>query len=92
MKEFHRITEEDLAYFRELMPGRVFSGDALSADYDHDEMTEYGHYPPEAVLQAESAEEIRAALKYCNERRIAVTPRGAGTGLCGGPRWSPGCC
>ena len=84
MKEFHRITEEDLAYFRELMPGRVFSGDALSADYDHDEMTEYGHYPPDAVLQAESAEEIRAALKYCNERRIAVTPRGAGTGLCGG--------
>ena len=23
-------------------------------------------------------------LRYCNERNIAVTPRGAGTGLCGG--------
>ena len=83
-KSFHRVTEADLARFREIMPGRVFSGEEISTDYDHDEMTEYGHYMPEAVLQAESAEEICAVLKYCNERRIAVTPRGAGTGLCGG--------
>ena len=33
---------------------------------------------------AETAEEISAVLKYCNEHNIAVTPRGAGTGLCGG--------
>ena len=66
------------------MPGRVFSGEAISTDYDHDEMTIYGHYAPEAVLQAQSTEEISAVLRYCNERNIAVTPRGAGTGLCGG--------
>ena len=84
MKTFNRVTEKDLAYFRELLPGRVFAGEEISSDYDHDEMTEYGHYMPEAVLQALSAEDVCAVLKYCNEHQIAVTPRGAGTGLCGG--------
>ncbi len=84
MSAFNPVTEQDLAYFRSLLPGRVFSGEEISTDYDHDEMTEYGHFLPEAVLQALTAEEICAVLKYCNERRIPVTPRGAGTGLCGG--------
>ena len=84
MKTFNHVTESDLAYFRELLPGRVFWGEDISSDYDHDEMTEYGHYMPEAVLQALSAEDVCAVLKYCNEHQIAVTPRGAGTGLCGG--------
>ncbi len=84
MKTFNHVTEKDLAYFRELLPGRVFAGEEISSDYDHDEMTEYGHYMPEAVLQALSAEDVCAVLKYCNEHQIAVTPRGAGTGLCGG--------
>ena len=84
MKQFNRVTEQDLRYFRDLLPGRVFSGEDISTDYDHDEMTEYGHFMPEAVLQACSTEDVSAVLKYCNEHQIAVTPRGAGTGLCGG--------
>ena len=43
---FNHVTEADLAYFRELLPGRVFSGEEISTDYDHDEMTIYGHYMP----------------------------------------------
>ena len=81
---FNHVTQEDLAYFSGLLPGRVFSGEAISTDYDHDEMTLYGHYQPEAVLQALTTEEVSRILSYCNEKRIAVTPRGAGTGLCGG--------
>ena len=81
---FNRVTEADLAYFKELLPGRVFSGEEISSDYDHDEMTIYGHYMPEVVLQALTTEDVSAVLKYCNEHNIAVTPRGAGTGLCGG--------
>ena len=84
MSTFNPVTEQDLAYFRSLLPGRVFSGADISTDYDHDEMTEYGHFLPEAVLQALTAEEICAVLKYCNEHHIPLTPRGAGTGLCGG--------
>lgn len=84
MSTFNSVTQADLAYFRELLPGRVFWGEEISSDYDHDEMTEYGHYMPEAVLQALSVQEVSKVLAYCNEHRIAVTPRGAGTGLCGG--------
>ena len=84
MNAFHPVTEKDLSYFRSLLPGRVFSGADISTDYDHDEMTEYGHYMPEAVLPALTAEEISRVLAYCNQRHIPVTPRGSGTGLCGG--------
>ncbi len=84
MRHFNQVQEADLLFFRELMPGRVFAGEEISSDYDHDEMTEYGHYLPEAVLQALTTEEVSRVLAYCNERRIPVTPRGAGTGLCGG--------
>ncbi len=84
MKPFEKVNEADLAFFESVMPGRVYSAQAISTDYDHDEMTIYGHYLPEAVLQAQSTEEISAVLSYCNRRNIPVTPRGAGTGLCGG--------
>ena len=84
MSTFKKVDAADLKYFEELLPGRVFSGEAISTDYDHDEMTEYGHFLPEAVLQALSTEDVSAVLRYCNEHNIAVTPRGAGTGLCGG--------
>ncbi len=84
MKPFKTVDATDLAFFETLMPGRAFSGTAISDDYDHDEMTEYGHFKPEAVLQALTADEVCAVLRYCNEKNIACTPRGAGTGLCGG--------
>ena len=84
MKPFEKVNKADLAFFESVMPGRVYSAQAISTDYDHDEMTIYGHYLPEAVLQAQSTEEISAVLGYCNRRNIPVTPRGAGTGLCGG--------
>ena len=84
MKTFKRVEDADLRAFEAMLPGHVFSGEAISTDYDHDEMTEYGHYMPEAVLQALSTEDVRAVLRYCSEHNIAVTPRGAGTGLCGG--------
>lgn len=84
MKPFKKVDARDLAFFETLLPGRVFNGDAISTDYGHDEMTEYGHYMPETVLQVISTQDVSAVLKYCSEMNIAVTPRGAGTGLCGG--------
>ncbi len=51
--------------------------------YAHDE-TENLHYPPDVVIKPRTTEEISAILRLCNESRIPVTPRGAGTGLSGG--------
>lgn len=51
--------------------------------FGHDE-TENLLYPPEVVIRPRTAEEISAILKICNQDKIPVTPRGAGTGLSGG--------
>ncbi|MFN8253463.1 MAG: FAD-linked oxidase C-terminal domain-containing protein [Ferruginibacter sp.] len=52
-------------------------------NYDHDE-TENLHFLPDVVIKPRSAEEISAVMKICNQYKIPVTPRGAGTGLAGG--------
>lgn len=70
MKPFKTLDSERPCFFESVMPGRVFSGESISPDYDHDEMTIYGSYRPEAVLQALKTEEISAVLKYCNEHNI----------------------
>lgn len=61
----------------------VFADEETLNNYAHDE-TENLHYLPEVVIKPKTAEEISAILKICNEDRIPVTPRGAGTGLSGG--------
>lgn len=58
--------------------------DAIHEDYTHDEMTLYGKFQPEVVVRAQSEAMIMQLLAYANEHQISVTPRGAGTGLCGG--------
>ena len=63
--------------------GVMLQGESLE-DYAHDEMTEYGLFTPEAVLLPTTQEQVSAIMHYCNEQLISVTPRGAGTGLCGG--------
>jgi glycolate oxidase len=84
MKPFKEIDANDISAFEGIMPGRVLTGDKIAEDYERDEMTEYGRFRPDAVLLCESAGEVCRALRYCNKKNIAVTPRGAGTGLCGG--------
>ena len=84
MMPFSLVNAQDIAFFCGLMPQRVAVGTHISDDFARDEMPEYGHFRPEAVLFPLTTDEVSAALAYCNGRNIAVTPRGAGTGLCGG--------
>ncbi|MCP2039679.1 FAD/FMN-containing dehydrogenase [Neisseria sp. HSC-16F19] len=37
-----------------------------------------------AVLQPRSVAAVQAAMRYCHQHRIPVTPQGGNTGLCGG--------
>src|SRR5690606_12326525 len=50
--------------------------------YSHDETEDLSFYPEAAALP-ESAEEVSALVKLCNNHLIPITPRGAGTGLSG---------
>lgn len=58
---------------------------------DAEQLTNYGHdetedllYLPEVIVKPRTALEISAIMKLANDKHIAVTPRGAGTGLSGG--------
>ncbi|MFZ1785534.1 MAG: FAD-linked oxidase C-terminal domain-containing protein [Ferruginibacter sp.] len=58
--------------------------DAENLDkYAHDE-TENLHFVPDIVIKPKTATEISQIMVLCNEHKIPVTPRGAGTGLSGG--------
>tara|TARA_B100000965_G_scaffold295230_1_gene253273 strand:- start:3141 stop:4637 length:1497 start_codon:yes stop_codon:yes gene_type:complete len=51
--------------------------------YETDALSAYKQEPLLVVLP-ETVEEVSEILKYCNEKKIKVVPRGAGTGLSGG--------
>lgn len=82
--DYQHLTPELMEQLSAVAPGRVFTGSDINVDYSHDEMPIYGKAMPEAVVEALTTEEIAAVMKLCNENRIPVTPRGAGTGLVGG--------
>lgn len=61
----------------------VFVDDENRNKYAHDE-TENLHFLPDIIIKPRTAEEISEVMKLCNQHKIPVTPRGAGTGLSGG--------
>ena len=51
--------------------------------FETDGLTAYRQMPL-LVVMPETVKEVSQILKYCNENKIKVVPRGAGTGLSGG--------
>lgn len=84
MAKYNQLTEELISKLQKVAPGHILTGDDINEDYSHDEMPIYGKKAPQVVLVAHSTEEVAAVVKICNENKIPVTPRGAGTGLAGG--------
>lgn len=79
------IDEKDIAFVISATDKkRVWTYDDIPNEYYHDEMPEYGIYQPDIYVEALNANEVSAIMKYCNEKNIPVTARGAGTGLAGG--------
>jgi glycolate oxidase len=68
---------------RLLGPGKALDGPSVSRAYDCDAYT-VDRSAPRAVVLPESTEEVQKVVRYCVERGIPYTPRGAGTGLSGG--------
>lgn len=83
--QYKKITGEDISFFQGVCsPERIFTGKDINDDFTHDEMPEYGKYMPEAVIEVLNTKEISSIMKYAYLNNIPVTPRGSGTGLCGG--------
>lgn len=67
------------------LPGGVVVTGAAEIDkYREDFARDGSAGTPIAVVRAETAEQVQAAVRWAAEHRVPVVPRGAGTGLSGG--------
>jgi len=54
-------------------------------DYAHDEYADNDFiYYPDVVVKPYSIEQVSKIVQLCNDKNVPLTPRGGGTGLCGG--------
>lgn len=84
--EYTKVDTEIIAKLKTLVgEDNVMTDAEQMAIYAHDEVTDPAyHHLPEAVVFAETAQQVAAVVRLANEHRFPVVPRGAGTGLaCG---------
>ena len=82
--KYKKIDNYDLSKFIEFVGNDyvLFDKETL-LKYSSDE-TEDLQFLPELVLKPRNSQEISNILKYCNKKKIPITPCGARTGLSGG--------
>jgi glycolate oxidase len=79
------MTPDKLKLIRRLkknLPGEVFLQPATLAKYAGDKW--FAVHQPDAVALPRSAKSVSRILRFANENKIPVTPRGAGHGYVGG--------
>jgi glycolate oxidase len=72
LKEFENILGKE----------NVYSDKAHLIAYSYDATRQ--RYQPDVVLFPRDEEDVSKILRYCNEHKIIITPRGAGSGFTGG--------
>lgn len=80
---FSRVTAEDLAFFKKILPGRTITDPDLLESSNVDWLKSV-RGSGEVLLRPQTTEEVSQILRYCNSRNLAVNPQGGNTGLvCG---------
>jgi D-lactate dehydrogenase (cytochrome) len=75
------MTEAQLKTLKELVgPGKVSRNESELLVHARDESAHEEH-PPDAIVYAESRDDVAKVLKFCNSEKIPVVPWGAGTSL-----------
>ena len=76
--------EQIAVALRKIVPGEgVITEEAERRAYETDGLPAYKQLPLIVVLP-ETTEQVSQVLRYCNDNKIRVVPRGAGTSLSGG--------
>lgn len=83
MNNYNQVTDEIIEQIKSSVSGKVYVGDEVSEDFYQDEMPIYGLSEPDVLVDVHTSEDVSAVLKICNENKIPVLARGAGTGLVG---------
>jgi glycolate oxidase len=77
------IDEKHIEYFTSIVGSEnVKSDKAHLIAYCYDATKE--RFEPDAVIFPKDEQEISRILKYCNDEKIVIVPRGAGSGFTGG--------
>lgn len=81
--EYKKIGQKDLDVLTSFVESdRFFTGEQIEKDFSHDELGTISAYP-DVHIYVVSKDEISKIMAYANKEGIAVTLRGAGTGLVG---------
>lgn len=80
---FNKVTPEILKKLEEVSEGKLYTGEKINPDFHHDEMPIYGSGAPEVVIPVHTTEQISKIMKICNDNKIPVIARGAGSGIVG---------
>jgi len=81
---YGKVTDNLIVLLTEIVGDKnILTGDERES-YSRDEMPESKSLLPEVVVKPGDSDSVARILKLANERNIPVTPRGGGTGLCGG--------
>jgi glycolate oxidase len=77
------VEKKHIDFFKKLLKDEnVYSDKAHLIAYAYDATR--NKYEPDLVLFPRDEQDISEILKYCNEHKIVITPRGAGSGFTGG--------
>ncbi|MEA3372558.1 MAG: FAD-linked oxidase C-terminal domain-containing protein [Campylobacterota bacterium] len=80
---------EHIEHFKKMVGSEnLYVDKAHLIAYSYDATRE--HFEPDAVLFPRHEEDVSNILQYCNEHRIIIVPRGAGSGFTGGALPSQG--
>ncbi|XP_077476240.1 D-2-hydroxyglutarate dehydrogenase, mitochondrial isoform X2 [Stigmatopora argus] len=80
---FSKLTQEDLDYFRSILPGRTVTDPDLLETCNVDWLKSV-RGSSELMLRPQTTQEVSQILRYCNDRNLAVNTQGGNTGLVGG--------
>jgi len=83
-KQKTMFPDNHIDYFCSVLGSENVKTDRKSLKKCASDKTEDFVFMPKVVLQPKTTQEISKVLKYCNQNKIIITPRGAGTGLSGG--------
>ena len=81
--DYNKINDEIIEKIKSSVNGRVYVGEEINEDFFHDEMPIYGNGIPDVLVDATCKEDVSNIMRICNENRIPVIARGAGSGLTG---------
>jgi len=81
---YSKITKNHIHLLQTLVGEKHVLFDDESLEKYGQDQTEDLIFHPEVVVKPRTPNEIAEIMKFCNQELIAITPRGAGTGLSGG--------